>query len=360
LKKQQNAVRDQTLAKAQEAGYVVSPSEANPGWVNQALEGVAGKLSTRQLASQRNQDVTNQLARSDMGVPQNTPVTPELLAELRRNAYQTGYAPVTQAGPIRPGAAYRRALDDIASNYTGAASSFPDAVANDVKRMVDSLRVKSFDSGDAVQMTQILRDDASKSYASGDKGLGKAQRAAANAIEDQIERGLQGQGKQGAAMLSNFREARKEIAKTHTIESALKEGTGNIEAAKLAAALRKGKPLSGDIETVARTAEAFPKNMQSPETMGAVPGISPLDVVSGAGMGMAGAAATGSAAGALAGALPAIRPLTRQLLLSDPYQKLMAKPKYKNSALTRALAQGDIQNPNINAALLAQVLAEQQ
>jgi len=359
LRQQQNAVRDQTIDTARGAGYVISPSETNPGAINQALEGIAGKLSTRQLASQRNQEVTNQLARQDVGIPESMPITKELLAQLRQQAFTKGYEPVTRVGPIRPGGAYRRALDDIESKYTGASSSFPDAVRNEVGKMVEGLRVRQFDAGDAVKMTQILRDDASKSYASGDKALGKAQSAAAGAIEDQLERGLQGQGKAGATMLDDFRDARRQMAKTHTLESALVEGTGNIQASKLAAALRKGAPLQGGMKLAASAAEAFPKNMQSPETMGAVPGISPLDVMSGAGMGAMGAAATGSPSGAMLAALPAIRPIIRSMLLSAPYQNSMGKPNYKNSALTRFLAQGDIKNPQINNALLAQILAGQ-
>lgn len=359
LRKQQNAVRDQTIAQARNAGYVLSPSETNPSMVNQALEGVAGKLSTRQLASQRNQDVTNSLARKAVGVEDNVPLSPELMQQVRRDAYDNGYKPVEAAGTVRPGALYRKALNDITTKYTGAANSFPAAVSDEVKKMIDGLRVKKFDTGDAVKMTQILRDEASKSFSSGDKGLGKAQIAASNAIEDQIERGLSGQGQSGSAMLESFRDARRTMAKTHTIEKSLHSGSGNVMASKLAAELRKGKPLSGELETIGKTADSFPKNTQSPETMGAVPGISPLDVFSGAGMGMAGAAATGSPYGAMAAAIPAIRPMTRAALLSDAYQKSMGQPKYKNSTLAKFLAQGSVKDPNANAAMIAAVLAGQ-
>lgn len=359
LRKQQNAVRDQTISQARDAGYVLSPSETNPSTVNQTLEGVAGKLSTRQLASQDNQELSNSLARNDIGVANNVPLSRGLMQQVRRDAYDSGYKPVEGAGTVRPGRLYRQALDDITTKYTGAANSFPAAVTDEVKRMVDSLRVAKFDSGDAVKMTQILRDDASKSFSSGDKALGQAQRAASNAIEDQIERGLSGQGQNGATLLENFREARKTMAKTHTIEKTLHEGSGNVIASKLAAELRKGKPLSGGLELIARTADTFPKNMQSPETMGAVPGISPLDVFSGAGMGIAGAAATGSPYGALAAALPAVRPVMRSALLSGPYQKLMGQPTYKNSMMARLLAQGSQQNPQATQAMIAQILASQ-
>lgn len=359
LRRQQNSVRDRTISDARNSGYVLSPSETNPGVINQALEGVAGKLSTRQLASQRNQDVTNSLARQSIGIDDNVPLSPQLLQQTRRDAYQQGYAPVERAGNIRPGRLYRQALDDITSRYTGAASSFPAAVSDDVRRMVDALRVRDFDAGDALKMTQILRDDASKSFSGGNAGLGKAQRAAATAIEDQIERGLAGQGQNGDALLSGFRDARKLMAKTHTIEKALHEGSGNVTASKLAAELRKGRPLSGGLETIARTADTFPKNMQSPEVMGSVPGISPLDVLGGAGLGAMGAAATGNPTGALIGALPALRPVTRAALLSDRYQNTMGNPRYRNPLLARILAQGDLNNPAATNAMIAQMLAGQ-
>lgn len=360
LRQQQNAVRDQNLGAAREAGYVFSPSESSPGMLNQTLEGIAGKLSTRQLASQRNQDVTNTGVRKDLGIPDNVPITPDLLKQLRADAYQAGYKPVEAAGTVRPGAAYRRALDDIESNYKSAANSFPDAVKNDVAGVIEPLRVKQFDAGDALKMTQLLRDESGKSYANGDKGLGKAQRAAAGAIEDQIERALVGQGENGAAALQGFRDARKLMATTHTVDKALSPGTGNVSAQKLASQLRKGVPLEGDMRTAALAADAFPKNMQSPETMGAVPGISPLDVFGGASLGAMGTMATGNPAGAMLAAAPAARPAIRQMLLSDAYQNSMGKPKYKNSALARALANGDVQNPQANAAMIAAILAGQQ
>lgn len=359
LRKQQNAVRDQTIADARKAGYVLSPSETNPTTLNQTLEGIAGKLSTRQLASQRNQEVTNQLARQSLGVSDNAALTPDLTQQVRREAYNTGYAPVESAGQIATGQDYADALKAIQSKYTGAARSFPSAVSDDVTNMVENLKVPQFDSGDAVKMTQILRDDASKNFRNGDTGLGKAQRDAANAIENQIESGLSSQGMQGGDLLSGFRNARQLMAKSHTVEGAINEGSGNVQASKLAAALRKGKPLSGDLALAARTADAFPKDMQSPENMGAIPGISPLDVFSGATLGALGSAATGSPVGALAAAVPAVRPMTRALLLSKPYQKMMGTPSYKNSMLAQILAQGDLQNPQANSALIAQILASQ-
>jgi len=352
LRQQQNAARDQNIANARNAGFVVSPSEVNPSTMNRALEGVAGKLSTRQLASSKNQEQTNQLVRQDLGVPENVPLTTDLMAQLRRDAYQAGYAPVEAAGPIRPGAAFKRDLDSISQQFKGAARSFPAAVKDEVSNMIDSLKVRQFDAADGVKMAQILRDESAKSYAGGDKAMGKAQRAAATAIEDQIERGLSGLGQPGAELLDNFRAARQQMAKTHTVEAAMNPATGNIEAQKLAAELRKGKPLSGGIKTVANAAAAFPNNFQSMEKVGAIPGISPLDVFGGATLGALGAAGAGPS-GALLAAAPAVRPVARSMILSPAYQQRFANSDYSNGALTRGFAAGDLNNPQLLSALIS-------
>lgn len=362
LLRQQSAGRDRVIENARNAGYALSPSEVNPGAINHALEGIAGKLSTRQLASQENQPITNTLARRAVGLPENVQLTSEAMQKIRRDAYQSGYAPVAQSGQFMPGRQYKNDLDAIQAQYQGAARSFPSAVTDDVKNMVDSLKVRNFDAGDAIKMTQILRDEATAAFRNGDTAMGGAKRNAAKAIEDQIERELAGRGRPSAEMLQNFRGARTLMAKAHTVEDAIREGSGNVMASKLAARLQAGKPLSGDLKTIAETANIFPKNMQSTEMMGAVPGISPLDVFTGAGLGAMGSMATGSPLGATAALIPAVRPLTRSLLLSDSYQNLMAKPNHQAGMLSRALSSGDapMQNTQMQSALIAALLADQE
>ncbi len=359
--KSQNAPRDQVIENAKAAGYVLSPSEVNPSTLNHALEGIAGKLSTRQLASQENQPVTNSLARQAVGLPPDAALTSEAMQAIRKKAFQDGYAPIDSAGTFMPGRQYKQDLNDLQAKYEGAARSFPSAVNDDVANLVKSLKVRSFDAGDAIKMTQILRGEADSAFRAGDTAIAQAKKGAAKAIEDQIERGLQGQGQAGAQLLSNFRDARTLMAKAHTVEDAIREGGGNVVASKLAARLQAGKPLSGELKTIAETANIFPKNTQSPEMMGAVPGISPLDVMGGSGLGVLGAIATGNPLGAVLGMAPAIRPVTRNMLLSDTYQKNMAKPSYDVSALAKFLSKGDAQpgNQPLNAALIGALLSDQ-
>jgi hypothetical protein len=200
----QNSIRDATLKAAQEAGYVVPPSQAGAGIASRVLEGISGKFKTNQAAGIKNQNVTDRLARQALGLSDDTPITREAMQEVRNRAFQRGYEPVANAGAVETDITFKKALDNIVQDYQGAARSFPGGVKNDVMKRIDGLRTGSFDTGDALKMTRILRDEANTAYAAGDKALGKATKQASNAIEDQVERALQGAGKGGAEMLKEF------------------------------------------------------------------------------------------------------------------------------------------------------------
>jgi hypothetical protein len=174
-------------------------------------------VSVQQETSLNNAAKVDSLARRAIGLPEDAPLTPQATQAVRKEAFQQGYAPLENAGQISTGKLYRQDLDNIVQQYQGAARSFPQAVRDDVGKMVDGLRRRSFDAGDAVKMSATLREGASKSFSTGDSALGKAQRAAADAIENQIERGL-GSNPKTAEMMQNFRDARKLMAKSHTVE----------------------------------------------------------------------------------------------------------------------------------------------
>ena len=325
----QNAPRDQALKAGQAEGYVVPPATAEPTLTNKVLESIAGKAATQQDASIKNVEVTDALARRAIGLPPDTPLTPQATRQVRAEAYQQGYEPIKQAGTITTGRLYRQALDDIESQYSGASRSFG-GVPEEVKKLVDGLRVRFFDAGDALDMTQVLRDNASKAFRNGDTSLGQANRAAAKALEDQIERNLSGQ------VLENFRDARQLMAKSHTVEDAIMADTGHVDARKIAAELQKGAPLSGDLKTIGAFANNFKKDVQPPQQVGS-PGVSKVAALASGGFGFGGAA-LGGPAGALAGAIPLVAPpLARSMLLSKGYQAGL-QPNY-NPAMATALSQ---------------------
>jgi hypothetical protein len=65
----------QSIQQARDLGYVIPPTQANPSMLNRTIEGIAGKLSTAQNASARNQQITNELAAKSLGLPIDTPIT---------------------------------------------------------------------------------------------------------------------------------------------------------------------------------------------------------------------------------------------------------------------------------------------
>lgn len=319
LQKSQNAVRDQTLVNAQGAGYVVPPSQSGAGIGSRMLEGVSGKYKTNQLAAIKNQNVTDRLARQALGLAEDQPITREAMQMVREQAFAKGYEPVANAGPIETDRVFQKALDSIVSDYQGASRSFPGAVRNDVMEMVDGLRSGAIDAGDALKMTRILREQANKAYASGDKALGKATRKASDAIEDQVERALQNAGEDGAKMLEEFRAARKLMAKAHSVERAIVEEGGHVNARVLGTALQRGKPLSGELRTIGAFANNFKDVARVPESGWANP-ITVLDAFGTAGM-------AGVGAGPASIALPAARLASRYGILSGPYQKAFVGPQ---------------------------------
>ena len=316
---------------------VVEPSQVNPSIVNKGVESLAGGPSIKQAASHINQDVADDVARRvlDPAHP-DVDLTSDLAKAVRQRAFQNGYAPVAQLGTIPTDAAYKNEIQGILAKYQGAARSFPGAANPDVENLVKGIDVSGFDSGDALKMIQILRDRASDAFSQGNSGLGKAAREASTAIENQIERNLQGQpalGTNAPQMLQDFRDARQLMAQSYDIEDAIREGGGSVIPSVLGRKAQAQRPLSGDLKTVADFANNFP-TMTREGAKTSVPGTTVTGnagrVVMGSLLGGATAATTHSpeaatlaaAAGVL---LPSVRGLVRSMVLSGPYQRIMAK-----------------------------------
>jgi hypothetical protein len=495
IKQSTNAPLDKVIRDAVDAGYVTTPSSVNPSWFNTLRESAAGKIATAQEASVRNAGTTDALARRALGLAPDEPITPEALKAIRQRAYESGYAPVAQAGRVTTDDAYHQALDQIVGKHQGAAADFPGVASDAVSQLVNGkggtparsawvdgngnvlsdfvepkapplrnlldeikkaggistaevgelgqgihktnpgllrkqngqssdgllewmtsngwinpaqirdaesmpggatelakdmvrsaiggekvvhplqsdamyaynqamqdisdsgikrvtipgkvanaggLRVDSFDAGNALKMSQILRDEAKAAFRTGDNALGKAKREASKAIEDQIERGLSSAGAEGQAALQKFREARQLMAKTHTVEDALVEGGGTIDARKIGAMYQRNPGrLSDELAMIGAFANNFPKAVQ-PVNRIAGPAISKLDMALALASGITGGA-NGGYEGGVAGALAPVllSKAARIQALSKMAQRSLANRSYGPSAAlvtTNALA----------------------
>jgi hypothetical protein len=311
----------EVFREAQDAGYVAPPTTVNPTMANRIAEGAAGKASVAQLASMRNQNVTNAMARKALGISDDTPLTIDTLKGIREKAGAV-YKEVGDSGEILPDSQFLDELAQLGKSSDDILKDFPDAnvgAGEEIGQLVNSLLRDKFDAKSALQYLKELRSQASGnlSYqASADpakRALGMAQKEAASTLEDMIGRHLAKGGKPELA--GAFDQARQTIAKTYSVQSALNESTGNVVAGGLGSQLKKGKPLSGELELAARFARAFPKATK--EVTESFPGVSPWDF----GFSGLGSLAIGSGAPL---AYPFIRMGLREGLLRSPAQKAAA------------------------------------
>jgi hypothetical protein len=307
-----NAGRDAAVQTATEAGYRLPPTEVKPSILNSALEGISGKIKTSQAASAKNQEVTNDLAKRALGLSEDVTLSPEILGAIRQKAGQS-YEAIKGFGTINADHAYNKALDGLVATYQGAAKDFPGLTKPEVTNLVDSLRQPSFGSDSAIDAIRVLRETADAAFRRGDTGVAKASKGAAQAMEDLVDRNLQGSGQ--PELLDAYRAARQTIAKTYDVGRALNPATGDVSAPTLAALANKGKPLSGELKTIATTAQAFPKATQALKQN--YNPVSPLDYA------VAGATAlhTGRVSDLLS---LGVRPTIRSAILSRPYQAITA------------------------------------
>jgi hypothetical protein len=330
-----NAGRDAAATNAQAAGYVLPPTEINPSMLNSALEGLSGKIKTSQSASARNQGVTNNLAADALGLPRGTQITPQELQGLRRQAGQA-YDAVSSSGVITPTPAFDQALDRIVAPYRTAAQGFPNAAPSPVIAAIDSIRSPQFDASAAVAQIRNLREAADTAFSGGDKGMGRSLRQGADALEDAIDTHLQSTGAP-AGLLDAYRNARRLIAQTYTVEKGLNQTTGDVSAKTLAGELKKGKPLTNELRQIAETAQAFPKATQTLQQN--YNAVSPLDYLAGLGS-LGTGVATGHPLVALGALAPAVRPAVRASILSRGFQGVAGAGQYSNPLAELAGATG--------------------
>lgn len=309
----------QAAAAGQEAGFVVPPTQVEPTLRNRLLEGLAGKQSVAQNASARNQANTNRLAMRALGVDE---LTPEAIAGVRARANEA-YDALGKAGTFTTDMPYRAQLAKLGASSKQLQGDFPELARSDVDKLVQSFAAKEgFDAQSGIEAIKRLRADARANKLARDnperQALGGVQNKLSAALEDLIDRNLKRSGNE--QLLTDYRNARQTLAKAYDIEAALNPVTGNIDARKFAQALKKGRPLSGELKQAGEFASAFPKAAQPVEQMGSLPQLSPLDWAAAGTMG----AATGFSPVAATGLVA--RPLARAAALSGPVQRGLAKP----------------------------------
>lgn len=322
------------------AGYKFPPQmvKENPSRMEQFASGGGGRVKMRQAASAENQPVTNSLAAEDLGLPRDTVLTDQVFKNVRNREAPAYQAVVSALPEVQTNAKFKDTAKSLASAFDEAAEQFHGVVKtpSEVQELSDNLaKVQKFTPKAGIAQVKLLRAESNKNlnagHANPEKGaLGMAQRKAADAIEDLIADNLRDgviynrspdgtvsimPSEDRSGLITNLRKARQMIAKSYDVEGATNTDTGDVSAIGLARLYNKGRPLTGNLKTIAKTANAFRPAVQNPGAFGGVEPFSVLD------MGAAGVSALHGRPD-IAGMILA-RPVLRNMLLSDSFQKGM-------------------------------------
>ena len=274
-----NPVLANTARESIEAGYVLPPNLVAPSWGRQVMESISGKQATQQIASTRNTATTEKLVRQAIGLADDLPLSKGSLETLRKTA-GTAYADVSALGP--------QAAADL-----------------------EALKV-------ARNEAQAWFKAYNRSASPVDLGKAKELRTQSQQLETALEQHAADAGR--PELIPKLREARKEIAKLYTVERALNDAAGTVDARVLGRMHEKGAPLSDGLDTVGKFASAFPSVAKSPQQVGS-PAAHNLKSIAGMLLGGGGYAALGPL-GALGAVAPFVMPpVARSVMFSGPAQR---------------------------------------
>ena len=309
------------VAAAREAGIKLTPTQAQvPGGViGRGIESLTGTAKLERALSRVNAATVGRLAGEDLGI--DGPLSRAALKDAKA-APNAVYGEVAKLGNVPVDDAFRQKIAAIANPGGG---SFGFDTPADIARLKEGYgSLENFDAGDAVAKARQLRRDAGANigarYNPMQQALGHAQRAVADALEDQLERHVAATGGP-SDLLQRYRDARVQLAKINTVDQALRAGKGQVSALNLAKQLDRGAPLSGNLRDVAEAAQHFPRAMQDLSKIRDEGPLSALDLKLEGGLGILKPLAALKALPAFA--LP---PVVRAILGSDLYQNAAFGP----------------------------------
>lgn len=294
------------LRSAAEHGFKVPRASLKSSLGTNLIERAGGKVGIEATAKVSNQKLVNEMAAKSLGLSKNATITPQLLSNLREQA-GGAYELAASIGPMKADKAYIDALRGIQKQFTGASKDFPELANQQVNKLVQALAKKEISSEGAISQIKTLRRAATANFKKGEPELASAQRAAAEALDDLIQRNII--PKLGKKAFDAYQEARVLIAKTHVIEKALNEGTNNVIGIQIAKQSKYVK-LTDELKAISDFAKAYPH--VAGEQVSAIPAGGLLESMAFA---AAGKHMTGSAAAGIASAgIPLIgKPIARKL-----------------------------------------------
>ena len=343
---------------AHEAGFTIPPSLAanKPGFVSGVAGGWAGKQATRFDAYLRNAENSRDLVREELGMQATDPQIDENWLDAYRKQQSRAYQNVSRAVPEieasevvgldkmgRPILKYndrqwKRDVEDIGDVNEETRKYWGDVTdSTEIEQLKASLRQKTkFTPESALGFISYLRGQARNNMLAWDdaekRSLGIAQKQAADAVEDLMDRQITQQTKDPRIM-AGYRQARTNIAKSWAVQNALLPD-GLISAQRLArygSANRAGQRksmLTGNLAKIAKAGEEYTEATRDPKEHELYTQWDMMMMLGETMTGLTGLAA-GHPKALLAPGVTLLRPAVRKGILSPSYQRyVMGKNRF--------------------------------
>lgn len=305
----QLTARQSSAIDAKKAGYKLTPMQQGKP-VASAVESVVGRPQLERDISAKNADVTDNLGKKALGLKPDQPLNKATIDGVKQEANKA-YDAVAQTGKVTASPEYQAAVSKIADR-TGS-ESFPGDVPPTIQKLKDYYgSITEFDAKDAVAKIRQLRADSQANLrakiAPEQNALGTAQKAVADALEDELARHVDSIGRRD--LVTSYQAARVTLAKARTVQSAMRGG--RLSAKALSEYQNRGGYLTGELKQAADAYENFDRSLQDANKIRSHGPLSTTDYLIGLGAGLHNPFL---AAGVLA------RPLARNFLASDRYQR---------------------------------------
>ena len=329
----QNQPKIEAAKEAQRLGLVVDPSEVNPTLKNRVYAGWARPEIIDVKGAKLNLPKIQAILRQEAGVEGDV-LNGETL-KAARDVISKPYDDVRTIGQLAPNVELANRLRaSIPRPITGKENQVKPAVKS-LEKIAEKLEKGELNASDVVDDIRGYRGESDNWYKIAERGdakrnpteMAKVYKTIANTLEDAIEANLP----KDSDILSNFRNARQNLAKNYTVEKIINTESGIPNLALLNSGKLSSAPLSGDLAALRNIQANFPEVARSIDKYGAMlPNTVSRSTFGGtAGSGAALATGTSPAAGGIYGAASGLigGRFIANKMLSPEYQSLNVIPK---------------------------------
>ena len=253
-----NAPRIEAAQDASKLGLALNPEESNPTLWNRVVGKIAGPEANRRVAA-HNKDQVHQLVVEDLGLD---PATTSLKGEATFNKAREQVAPAYNAVKnVELFNADEGVLNRIEGLRKDANLIGGDRIKGQIDSLVDDAigKVgKGLTGEEVLKNVSQLRHDSKvlrnkTSVTPEDIALADTYQGIANALEELIDTNIS-----NPKMLSDYRAARQQMAKTYAYQNATDLATGITDVSKLAKVVSQPNTFTGNLQKLGNIAANYP------------------------------------------------------------------------------------------------------